>query len=97
MGTEGESAERQKSRNHERRVLESRASQPDEDSAVHEQRALERAEKSDSSIPPRGRFLLRLISLVPAGQRWVVLLALIALLAFVLWRVGPALLSKVGL
>lgn len=71
-------------------------SHQDEDSTIIEQRAVE-AVKSDSSIPPRGRFLLRLVSLVPAGQRWIVLLALLAFVAFVVWRVGPALLSKVGL
>lgn len=71
-------------------------SHEDEDSTVIERRALE-ATKSDSSIPPRGRFLLRLVGLVPAGQRWIVILAALLFVGFVAWLVGPGLLSKVGL
>lgn len=72
------------------------SSHEDEDSVVIEQRALD-ATKSDSSIPPRGRFLLRLVGLVPAGQRWIVIIAALLFVGFVAWLVGPGLLSRVGL
>lgn len=75
---------------------EMRSAGDEEDSTVIDARAAESV-KHDSSIPPRGRFLLRLVGLVPAGQRWIVILAALLFVGFVAWLVGPAILAKVGL
>ena len=71
-------------------------SHEDEDSTVIDARAAAQV-KHDSSIPPRGRFFLKLVSLVPDGQRWIVIVAALLFVGFIAWLAGPALLSKVGL